>query len=126
MRDINRVTLLGNLTFDVESHKNGVVSFKLGTSESWRDKETGETKSVSEYHRVVCFSKLGEVVHAHIKKGDRVFVEGSVSTNSWEDKEGIGKKTTEIVARSVEKMAVAKIKSLEEAGQKNEGCKEKL
>jgi single-strand DNA-binding protein len=101
MNDINRITLLGNVAFDVESHQKGVVSFKLVTGRNWVDKDTKEKKSKSEYHRVVCFKKLGDIASG-IKKGDRVFVDGEIRTNVWTDRNGNECKTTEIMAEHLE------------------------
>ena len=99
---VNKVILLGNLGQDpdIRSMQNGkkVCTFSIATSDSWKDKETGEKKEKTEWHRVVVFNEgLIGVVENYIKKGTKVYVEGSLQTRKWADDKGMEKYTTEIV-----------------------------
>ena len=99
---MNRVTLIGNLGQDpeVRTTNNGkqMVSLSLATSESWKDKSSGERKNVTEWHRVVVWNEhLVKTVTDYCKKGDTVFVEGQLKTRKWTDQSGNDKYTTEIV-----------------------------
>ena len=99
---VNKVILLGNLGQDpdIRTMQNGkkVCTFSLATSDSWKDKETGEKKEKTEWHRVVVFNEgLIGVVESYIKKGTKLYLEGSLQTRKWTDDKGIEKYTTEIV-----------------------------
>ena len=100
---INRVTLVGNVGDEPRvSERDGevfVANFPLATSETWRDKE-GEEITRTEWHRIVVWNKAAQIVENHVKKGDRLYIEGKISTNSWEDKEGNRHYSTEIVCDS--------------------------
>jgi len=100
-RGVNKVILVGNLGQDPEVRymPNGgaVANITLATSESWRDKQTGETKEKTEWHRVVLFGKLAEVAGEYLRKGSQVYIEGSLQTRKWTDQAGVEKYTTEIV-----------------------------
>ncbi|WP_261644191.1 single-stranded DNA-binding protein SSB1 [Erwinia mallotivora] len=100
-RGINKVILVGNLGQDPEVRymPNGgaVANITLATSESWRDKQTGETKEKTEWHRVVLFGKLAEVAGEYLRKGSQVYIEGSLQTRKWTDQAGVEKYTTEVV-----------------------------
>ena len=100
-RGVNKVILVGNLGQDPEVRymPNGgaVANITLATSESWRDKATGEMKEQTEWHRVVVWRGLAEVVEKYVKKGSKVYVEGKLRTRKWE-KDGIERFTTEILA----------------------------
>ncbi|TKI04380.1 single-stranded DNA-binding protein [Martelella alba] len=100
-RGVNKVILVGNLGQDPEVRymPNGgaVANFTLATSESWRDKQTGETKEKTEWHRVVLFGKLAEVAGEYLKKGSQVYIEGSLQTRKWQDQSGQDRYTTEVV-----------------------------
>lgn len=100
-RGINKVILIGNLGQDPEVRymPNGgaVANITLATSESWRDKQTGETKERTEWHRVVIFGKLAEVAAEYLKKGSQVYIEGSLQTRKWQDQSGQDRYTTEVV-----------------------------
>lgn len=103
MASINKVTLVGNLGNDpeVKTMQSGdrVANFTLATSESWKDKATGEKKERTEWHRVVCFNQpLVNVIENYVKKGSKLYIEGAVETRSWE-KDGQKVYTTEIVLR---------------------------
>ncbi len=100
-RGINKVILIGNLGSDPETRYlpsgGAVTNVRLATSESWRDKQSGETKERTEWHNVVFFNKLAEIAGEYLKKGSKVYVEGSLRTRQWE-KDGQKHYTTEIVA----------------------------
>jgi single-strand DNA-binding protein len=101
---VNKVILVGNLGKDPEirSFQNGgrVASFSLATSESWKDKSTGEKKDRTEWHRVsVLNDKLVEIVERYVKKGSKLYIEGQLETRKWTDKDGQEKYTTEVVLR---------------------------
>ncbi|MCA1922729.1 single-stranded DNA-binding protein SSB1 [Buttiauxella noackiae] len=100
-RGVNKVILVGNLGQDPEVRymPNGgaVANITLATSESWRDKQTGETKEKTEWHRVVLFGKLAEVAGEYLRKGSQIYIEGALQTRKWTDQAGVEKYTTEIV-----------------------------
>jgi single-strand DNA-binding protein len=99
---VNKVTLVGNLGRDpeVRSTQDGgtIVQLSLATSESWKDKSSGERKEKTEWHRVVIFNEaLGKVAEQYLRKGSTVYLEGQLQTRKWADKDGVDKYTTEIV-----------------------------
>jgi single-strand DNA-binding protein len=99
---VNKVILIGNLGKDpeVRSMQNGgkVVNLSIATSETWRDKNSGERQEKTEWHRVVIFNeKLGEVAEKYLKKGAKVYVEGALQTRKWTDNSGVEKYSTEVV-----------------------------
>ncbi|HEN1095796.1 TPA: single-stranded DNA-binding protein [Escherichia coli] len=98
---VNKVILVGNLGQDPEVRymPNGgaVANITLATSESWRDKQTGEMKEQTEWHRVVLFGKLAEVAGEYLRKGSQVYIEGQLRTRKWTDQAGVEKYTTEVV-----------------------------
>lgn len=100
-RGVNKVILVGNLGQDPEVRymPNGgaVANITLATSESWRDKQTGENKEVTEWHRVVLFGKLAEVAGEYLRKGSQVYIEGQLRTRKWQDQGGQDRYTTEVV-----------------------------
>lgn len=99
-RGVNKAIIVGNLGNDPEVRylPNGgaVANITLATSESWRDKQTGEQKEKTEWHRVVLFGKLAEVAGEYLRKGSQVYVEGKLTTRKWTDQAGAEKYTTEI------------------------------
>ncbi|HBI21006.1 MAG TPA: single-stranded DNA-binding protein [Legionella sp.] len=101
-RGINKVILIGNIGGDPEvrymPNGNAVATLSVATSESWKDKETGNKQERTEWHRVVCFNRLGEIAGEYLRKGSKVYVEGSLRTRKWQDPQGQDKYTTEIVA----------------------------
>ncbi|NNE39005.1 MAG: single-stranded DNA-binding protein [Gammaproteobacteria bacterium] len=105
-RGINKVILVGNLGNDpdVRYTANGaaVSNISIATSESWKDKETGEQQEKTEWHRVVFFGRLAEIVAEYLKKGSQVYVEGRLQTRKWQDKEGHDRYTTEVVANEMQ------------------------
>lgn len=102
MASLNKVQLIGNLGRDPEmrSFPNGdqIAAVSIATNEKWKDKQTGEMKEAVEFHRVQFFGKLAEVVGQYLRKGSQVFVEGSLKTRKYTDKDGVEKYTTEIRA----------------------------
>jgi single-strand DNA-binding protein len=102
---VNKVILVGNLGKDPEVRRmqsgDPVVNLSLATSESWRDKASGERKEKTEWHRVVIFNKnLAEIAEKYLRKGAKVYVEGSLQTRKWTDKDGQEKYSTEIVLQN--------------------------
>ena len=100
-RGVNKVILVGNLGQDPEVRYmpsgGAVANITLATSESWRDKATGEMKEQTEWHRVVLFGKLAEVAGEYLRKGSQVYIEGQLRTRKWTDQSGAEKYTTEVV-----------------------------
>ena len=104
VRGINKVILVGRLGKDPEVRymPNGgaVANLQLATSESWRDKQTGEMKEQTEWHRVVLFGKLAEVAAEYLHKGAQVYIEGQLRTRSWDDNSGVTRYVTEILVKT--------------------------
>lgn len=100
-RGVNKVILVGNLGQDPEIRymPNGgaVANLTLATSESWRDKGTGEQKEKTEWHRVVIFGKLAEIAGEYLKKGSQVYIEGQLQTRKWTDQQGVDRYSTEVL-----------------------------
>jgi single-strand DNA-binding protein len=99
---INKVTLLGNLGADPEVRMgqdgSKIITFSVATSEFWTDKQSGERKEKTEWHRVVIFNdRLGEVAEKYLRKGSKVYLEGQLQTRQWKDNTGIDRYTTEVV-----------------------------
>lgn len=105
-RGINKVILVGNLGKDPEVRymPNGgaVANVTLATSESWKDKQSGEQKERTEWHNVVFYQRLAEIVGEYLKKGSQIYVEGSLRTRKWQDKNGNDRYTTEIIASEMQ------------------------
>ncbi len=106
MRGVNKVILVGTLGRDPEtkSFPNGgsLTQFSIATSESWTDKNTGERQEITEWHRIVLNNRLGEVAQQYLKKGSKVYIEGSLRTRKWTDKDGQERFTTEIRGDSMQ------------------------
>lgn len=106
MASVNKVILVGNLGSAPETRymPNGdaVANISLATTESWKDKTTGEKKEITEWHRVVFYRKLAEIVGQYLKKGSAVYVEGRIRTRKWQDKEGQDRYTTEIEGNAMQ------------------------
>ncbi len=104
-RGINKVILIGNLGRDPETRYsqagNAVTKFSVATSESWRDRQSGEQQERTEWHNVVCFARLAEIASQYLRKGSKVYIEGSLRTDSWEQ-DGQKRYRTEIVAREMQ------------------------
>lgn len=99
---LNRVMLIGNLGADPEIRRTSdgrpIANLRIATSESWKDKSTGERREKTEWHRVVCFNDgLCRVLEQYAKKGSKVFIEGQLQTRKWQDKDGQDKYSTEVV-----------------------------
>ena len=105
-RGVNKVILIGNVGTDPEvrylPNGNAVATLSLATSESWKDKTTGEKQDRTEWHRVVCFNRLGEIAGEYVRKGSKLYVEGSLRTRKWQDQQGADRYTTEIVATDIQ------------------------
>jgi single-strand DNA-binding protein len=102
MASVNKVIIVGNLGRDPEvrytPNGDSVTNVTIATTDTWKDKGTGEKKEATEWHRVVFFGKLAEIAGQYLKKGRQVYVEGALRTRKWQDKEGQERYTTEIVA----------------------------
>ena len=106
MASVNKVILVGNLGADPEVRYmpsgNAVVDVSLATTDSWKDKDSGERKERTEWHRVTFFGRLAEVVGEYMKKGRPMYVEGNLRTEKWQDKSGNDRYTTKIIAREMQ------------------------
>lgn len=106
MAAVNKVILLGNLGADPETRymPNGdaVATVRLATTETWKDRNSGEKREATEWHRVVFFRKLAEIVGQYLKKGSSVYIEGRIRTRKWQDKDGQERYTTEIEATEMQ------------------------
>ena len=102
MASVNKVILIGNLGKDPDVRYmpsgEAVTNITLATTDTWKDKTSGEKKEATEWHRVVFFRKLAEIAGQYLKKGSQVYIEGSLKTRKWSDKDGQDRYTTEIVA----------------------------
>jgi single-strand DNA-binding protein len=102
MAGVNKVILVGRLGRDPEvrytADGTAVANFTMATSKEWKDKQTGEKKERTEWHKVVAWRKLGEICGEYLSKGKQVYIEGSLQTREWQDKDGNRRWTTEIVA----------------------------
>lgn len=100
-RGINKVILVGNLGQDPEVRfmPNGgaAANFTIATSESWKDKQTGEQKEKTEWHKLSCFGKLAEICGEYLKKGSKIYIEGRLQTRKWQNQQGQDQYTTEVV-----------------------------
>jgi len=106
MASVNKVILVGNLGADPESRNfddgGTVTNISVATTEKWTDKQSGEVKEKTEWHRVVFYRRLAEVAAEYLRKGSQVYVEGSLRTRKWQDQSGVDKYTTEVVARTMQ------------------------
>ena len=106
MAGVNKVILIGNLGKDPETRymPNGdaVANIAVATSESWKDKNSGEQKEQTEWHRVVFFRRLAEIVSQYLRKGSKIYIEGSLTTRKWQGKDGADRYTTEIRASTMQ------------------------
>lgn len=105
-RGVNKVILIGHVGGDPDLRYmpsgNAATTLSIATNESWKDKQTGERQERTEWHRVVCFNRLGEIAGEYVKKGSRVYIEGSLRTRKWQDQQGADRYTTEIVASELQ------------------------
>ena len=103
---INKVILVGNLGNDPEvrymPNGNAVANISIATSESWQDKQTGEQRETTEWHRVVFYRRLAEIVGEYLKKGSKVYIEGRLQTRKWQGQDGQDRYTTEIIANEMQ------------------------
>ena len=106
MAGINKVILVGRLGKDPETKftPNGVAvtNFTIATSEEWKNKDTGEKNSKTEWHRIVTWNRLAEICGEYLSKGSQVYIEGKLQTREWEDRDGNKKYTTEIIAHTMQ------------------------
>ncbi len=106
MASVNKVILIGNLGRDPETRYTAdgaaVTNITIATSDKWKDKATGEMKEATEWHKVAFFGRLAEVAGEYLKKGRPVYVEGKLRTRKWQDKEGLDRYTTEIIADNMQ------------------------
>src|SRR5437763_14311058 len=106
MASVNKVILVGNLGRDPETRYatsgSAICNITIATSRQWKDKATGEKKEETEWHRVVFYDKLAEIAGEYLKKGRSVYVEGRLKTRKWQDKDGVEKYTTEIIATDMQ------------------------
>ena len=106
MKGINKVILVGHLGNDPEVRYSAsgaaIANISLATSESWKDKQTGERNERTEWHRVVLFNRLGEIAGEYLRKGSLVYIEGKLQTRKWQDKDGQDRYSTEVVANEMQ------------------------
>src|SRR3990172_387409 len=106
MASVNKVILVGNLGRDPETRYNpeggAICHISVATTDTWKDKTSGEKKERTEWHRIVFFNRLAEIAGEYLKKGSKVFVEGSLRTRKWQDKNGQDRYTTEIVGNEMQ------------------------
>ena len=106
MASVNKVILIGNVGRDPETRysPNGgaICNLSIATSRNWKDKASGERREETEWHRVVFYDRLAEIVGEYVKKGRPIYVEGRLKTRKWQDKDGVEKYTTEIIAEEMQ------------------------
>ncbi len=106
MAGVNKVILVGRLGRDPEVRYTpsgvAVANFSMATSEEWKDKDSGEKKERTEWHRIVAWRRLGEICGEYLRKGSQIYIEGKLQTRDWEDRDGNKRYTTEIVAQSMQ------------------------
>lgn len=114
MRGVNKVTIIGHLGADPETRYMpsgaAVANISVATTDKWKDKESGEEKEQTEWHRICFFGRLAEIASEYLRKGSPVYVEGKLQTRKWTDKDGVDRWSTQIVAREMQML-----------GQKREG-----
>lgn len=105
-RGVNKAILIGNLCADPECRYmpsgGAVTTVRIATNETWKDRQTGERKERTEFHRVVFFDKLAEIVSEHVRRGAKVYVEGSIHTRKWQGQDGQDRYSTEVVGKVLE------------------------
>lgn len=120
MASVNKVIIVGHLGKDVElrytAGGDAIANLSVATSESWKDKNTGEKKEQTEWHRCSCFGKLAEICGQYLKKGSQVYIEGSLRTRKWTDKDGQERYTTEIRGDEMKMLG-----SRQDGGSRNDG-----
>jgi len=109
MASVNKVILVGNLGADPEvrymPNGDAVTNIRIATTETWRDKNTSEKKEITEWHRVVFYRRLAEIVGQYLKKGSSIYIEGRIRTRKWTDKDGQERYTTEIEATEMQMLS---------------------
>jgi single-strand DNA-binding protein len=127
-RGVNKVILIGNLGADPEikymPSGDAVANLRIATSESWKDKNTGENVERTEWHRVVCFRRLGEIAGEYLKKGSKVYIEGKLQTRKWQGQDGQDRYTTEIVANEMQMLDSRGGAGMESAGFSQQNAKQ--
>lgn len=105
-RGINKVIIIGNLGADPEvrytPNGNAVTNLNIATTTNWRDRQSGEMQEKTEWHRIVMFNRLAEVAGEYLKKGSKIYIDGSLRTRKWQDKNGQDRYTTEIIANEMQ------------------------
>ena len=105
-RGVNKVIIIGNLGADPEVRYmpsgSAVTNIRVATSEGWKDKQSGDTQERTEWHRIVFFNRLAEIASEYLRKGSKVYIEGSLRTNKWQDQSGAERYTTEIIANTMQ------------------------
>lgn len=105
MRGVNKIILLGNLGREPETRytQDGrpITNFSVATTETWKDKQTGERREATEWHNVVCFARLAEIAGEFLRKGSKIYIEGQLKTSSWEQ-DGVKKYKTEVHAKNLQ------------------------
>ena len=105
-RGINKVIIIGNLGADPEVRYmpsgSAVTNIRVATTEAWKDKQSGEMQERTEWHRIVLYNRLGEIAGEYLHKGSKVYIEGSLRTNKWQDQNGNERYTTEIIANNMQ------------------------
>lgn len=104
-RGLNKAMIIGNvgnIEMRYSSNGDGIANLSIATSESWKDKQSGERKDRVEWHRVIMYGKLAEIVGKYVKKGSKLYIEGSIRTNKWTDAQGNDRYTTEIIGRDMQ------------------------
>ena len=105
-RGINKVILVGNLGADPETRYmpsgDAITNIRIATTDRWKDKQSGEMKEATEWHRIAFFGRLAEIAGQYLKKGSQVYVEGRIRTRKWQDKDGQDRYSTEIVADAMQ------------------------
>jgi len=111
MASVNKVILIGNLGADPEQkftqNNTAVTNFRIATTDRWRDRESGEMRERTEWHRIVAWARLGEICAQYLRKGKQVYIEGRLQTRSWEDQDGNKRYSTEVVAQTMQMLGRA-------------------
>lgn len=122
-RGVNKVILVGHLGQDPEiknaSSGSAIANISLATSESWKNKTTGSKEEKTEWHRVVFFGKLAEIVGQYVKKGQQIYIEGRLQTRKWQDQSGQDRYTTEIVANEMQMVGGSQERASNSGAQSN-------
>lgn len=109
MKGVNKVILMGNIGQDPEVRYtpagSAITNISLATSETWKDKQTGQAQERTEWHRVVFFNRLAEIAGEYLRKGGKVYIEGSLRTRKWQDQQGQDRYTTEVVANEMQMLS---------------------